>query len=95
MNTETGELRRIAVCGAGPAFRDKQELRKIMEDGFVPVPEELIEEANEILGDKDSAFADMTKGSPLICWAKSEQSKKANIAKKKKMAKASRRRNRR
>ncbi len=88
MNTDTGELRRLA------AFRGigmSEKIQSAAKAGFTPVPEEHEEEANEILGEKDAAFADMTADTPLVDWAKRQHRKKT---KRTKMVKASRRRNR-
>jgi len=84
MNVDTGELIRLAM---------NADIAELIKKGFTPVPEELQEEANRELGNKDSVMVDMKKNTPLANWA--NRTKAANKKKaKNKMARASRRRNR-
>jgi hypothetical protein len=73
--------------------REKAELVKAMGDSIKVVPEEFSEEANRLLGEQDRIFVDMEKDTPLVNWAKS-QHKPDNSKKKRKMAKQSRKQNR-
>ena len=81
MNVDTGEIRRYL---AG------EEL----DDGFVPVPKELEDEANALLGDNDRAHVDLSEDSGLSKFA--QQKRAANKRNQKnimrrKLAKKSRR----
>lgn len=80
MNTNTGEILRL-----------KQVLADLKEipAGFKFVPDELAEEAEDVLQGLDSAVADLTKDTPLTRWAKHDRNKN-----RRKMQKASKRRNR-
>ena len=79
MNTETGELYKRSPYD--------DELRK----GFIAVPEELQPDADLALGDNDSVVIDLKANTPLANFAR-----KVNKAKRRrKMATASKRRNRR
>lgn len=78
MNCDTGELIRL-MKGQEPP------------EGFAPVPDKLSEEANKELAGRDSVMVDMTKDTPLTGWAKKQQKKRKARSK---MARASRRRNR-
>ncbi len=84
MNVDTGELRRFK----------EQQAKELMKQGFVPVPSEHREEANQELGDKESTYVDLKKDSPLVNWAKQVKASKKKKAKTK-IVKTSRRRNRR
>ena len=84
MNVDTGELRRLAK---------REDEMELIKKGFTPVPAELKEVANKELGNRDSVIVDMEKDTPLVRWA--NQTKLAGKKKSKnKIAKASRRRNR-
>ena len=88
MNVNTGELRRLA---------DQQEIIKAMKAGFVMVPDELRKEADQELGSARGVFVDMDKPTPLTKWAQQTRAYRKRCAKRKarkKIAKASRRRNR-
>lgn len=85
MNVNTGELRRFAESLPEGA---KKELLK----NFTPVPDDLKDAADKELGDKESVI--LPQEHPLV----QEMKKRVEKAKKKrrtKMAKESRRRNRR
>lgn len=82
MNVNTGELRKINETLAN--------LGKLKEEGFEPVPKHLKKEAEKELGDKDKVIVDMKKNTPLVNWAKSKRNNKS----KRKMARASRKKNR-
>lgn len=84
MNVDTGELRRMAIDG--------KEL-ELIKQGFTQVPTELQEEANKALGNRSSVFVNMKKDTPLANWAKKTRAENKKKAKRK-MAKASKRRNR-
>lgn len=84
MNVDTGELRRL--------LSHEEEL-KLIKNGFTPVPEELKEEANRALGNRDSVVIDMETDTPLANWANKARSKNKKKTKRK-MATTSRRRNR-
>lgn len=73
MNIDTGELIRL---------REGQEA----PEGFVKVPEDLQDEANQLLECQYETKVDMKKNTPLVNWAKKK--------KRAKMAKNSRRKNR-
>lgn len=82
MNTDTGEIKRLV------------EKASLLDDGFVPVPIKHAHEAEAILDGKESAYADMTKDTPLVRWAiQNTQRKKASN--RKAMQKESKRKNRR
>jgi cytosine/adenosine deaminase-related metal-dependent hydrolase len=94
MNVETGELNLVT----------EEEMKEAIKKGFTSVPKEHQEEAAKELGDKKSVMVDMNKKSPLVNWAK-EQKKRIEETKRKtlraekrkrvaKIAKASKRRNR-
>jgi predicted nucleic acid-binding Zn ribbon protein len=87
MNVDTGELIRLRN-GLTP-----EEAEML---GFTLVPKEHEAEANRIIkeaeADKQKAMADMTSDTPLVNWAKTQQKKPCKN--KAKMAKTSRRRNR-
>jgi signal transduction histidine kinase len=85
MNINTGELRRLSEQ------MSPEILKKL---GFTPVPEELQNEAEKELGEKESVIVDMQKDTPLVAWAKAHR-KADNKKARAKMAKASKRRNRR
>ncbi len=78
MNADTGKLMRLLA-------------NEVVPEGFTKVPEHLVNEAISELGDKDSVIVDMSKNTPLICWAKNKQKNKKA---KRKMVKASKRKNR-
>ena len=88
MNVDTGEIIRL---------RNRLTPEEVEALGFTPVPKEYEKEANRIIEEAEAnkyrAFADMTADTPLVNWAKSQQKKTKNNNKAK-MAKASRRRNR-
>jgi len=76
MNIDTGELMRMDELGKRFAEHLKKSVVPVrtQEDfmkgqGWEPVPEELQEEANRELGDKDSTFVDLNKDTPLTKWA--------------------------
>jgi hypothetical protein len=79
MNIDKNELSRLSIMPS------EEELKSM----FI-IPEELEEEANGLLGDKEKVKVDMTKDTPLIRWAKDKKKQKA----KRKMVEASRKRNR-
>lgn len=56
MNVDTGELIRLRNQTKAP-------------EGFTPVPKQHREEANKLLGEKDSVFVNMSKKTPLTDWA--------------------------
>ena len=66
MNVNTGEIRMLTA-----------EQRDLLLGHFTPVPEEHQAEAKQILGDQESAFADMAAETPLVKWAKKQQRHKA------------------
>ena len=80
MNCDTGELRRLLGS-------------ETLQEGFIQVPDDLAEEAEKVLGEKQSAFVDLKQHTPLADFARSQrvQTKKNN---RKKMSKASKRKNR-
>jgi len=88
MNIDTGELRRF---NAEELTKEEQEE---LFERFRPVPEELSQEANALLGDKESVMVDMTKDTPLVQWANHTR-KSTKEKHKAKIAKASKRKNRR
>lgn len=63
MNTETNELRRLFQYEEIPT-------------GFIPVPNSLQKEADEVLGDKESVFVPMDTKSKLGRWAEKNRNKK-------------------
>ena len=79
MNIDTGELRRL------------YEITSIMPKGFEPIPDELQEEANELLGDKESVVVKTDGDSNLSQWRRKQLSVKEKDSKKKrrKQSKAS------
>ena len=79
MDTKTGELTRMNASSA-------------VANGFTPVPKRHEKEADEILGDADSAMADMTVDTPLVAWATRHHQKKTTN--RKNIQKASKIRNR-
>ena len=88
MNIETGELF---------AVNDEQELQTLKEkEGqfLKEVPEEHAAEATAILAGRKSAQVDLRSSSPLAGWANKER-KAARKKSRAKMAKVSRKRNRR
>lgn len=85
MNVDTGELRRIR--------ESLDDLEKLKEEGFEPVPENLKKHANKELGNKEKVMVDMSKKTSLTQWAKSKRNDKKKS--KAKMVKASRKVNRR
>lgn len=88
MNCNTGELRRFNES------MSKAE-REAFFGEFTEVPRNLQAEAEKELGDKDSVFVDMQKASPLVDWAKRNQPHPdGNRKHRRKMAKESRRKNR-
>lgn len=86
MNVNTGEL--IAV-GNGEELK---ELMKAWGDDLRQVPPELQGEANKALNGNSRTFIDLKADTPLANFAKKERSK--NKKAKRKMAQASRKRNR-
>lgn len=80
MNVDTGLLLRIAEQG-----------RNI---GMTIVPKELAKEAEKELEDKEEVVVDMTKDTPLVRWAKSQQHK-PSAKNRRSMQKKSKRINRR
>jgi hypothetical protein len=91
MNCDTGELRK---------FSDSltNEEREAFFKNFIPVPQEFSEEAERLLGEEERVFADMTTDTPLVNWAKSQRNQPhpdGNRLHRRKMAKESRRKNRR
>jgi hypothetical protein len=88
MNIETGELIRLAsLMPIDPEERGM----------FREVPDELAKEAKKELGDKDRVFVDMKKKTPLTKWAHQQGRAIHKTDKRKarrKIAKASKRRNR-
>ena len=87
MNIDTGELRRIS------SNLSVEEREQLFNACFVEVPNDLEEEAMQILAEKDSAFVDLEKDTPLARWARSKRTDK-NKKVKRKMSKVSRKSNR-
>ncbi|SMC38133.1 hypothetical protein [Papillibacter cinnamivorans] len=83
MNIDTGELRMFTA-----------DQMKEFVGVFTPVPSELQDEARKALGGEESTVIDLKADTPLANWAKSERKHKAK-SNRAKMAKASKRRNRR
>lgn len=86
MNINTGELRAIA---------DKfelEELKKEWGDSIREVPADLRDEANKVLHGNSRVFVDLKADTPLANFAKKERDK--NKKAKRKIAQASRKRNR-
>jgi len=63
MNVDTGELRRLANMS-------EKEIKVLLGDGFIPVPEEHEKEAMELLAGMESTRVNMKKKTPLTVWAK-------------------------
>lgn len=86
MNVDTGEIIRLKSLLA--------DLETIPQ-GFKIVPDDLSGEAEKEINDKDRAVVDMTKDTPLVNWAKSQQAvKNKKRSKLPSMQKQSKRRNR-
>lgn len=82
MNVNTGELLLL------------HELDEIPE-GFISVPDMLNEEATKKLNGEDHTVVDLASDSPLAHWARKQRHRcKKRTTNKRKMAKASRRKNR-
>lgn len=79
MNCDTGELRKIA---------NLEEMFEAEKEGFTRIPEHLEEAANRKLHGSKKAFVSLTSGGKLSNFAAAERKKK------RKMSKASRRKNR-
>ena len=79
MNVNTGDL-----------YRHLGLVPEIERENITQVPEQYKDEVLEKLKGEDLVKVDMNKSSPLVNWAKKQQKKK-----KRKMAKASRKANRR
>lgn len=93
MNVNTGELFRMT-----PEM-GKRFAKELMEHDspIKPVPDDFWEEAERLLAEKDSAYVDMKKASPLVDWAKSQRNQpnpNGNRKHRRKMAKQSRKKNR-
>lgn len=93
MNVETGELFN--------AEEAKHILEKMMENDedtskIKPIPRRLEKEAKRELGEKSKTVVDMSKKTPLTKWAHGEHSRlnKPSTKRKRKIARASKRRNR-
>ena len=84
MNVDTGELMTSDLMATLSAFRKK---------AFKQVPDELADEAETELAGKDKTVVDMTKETPLVQWAKSQQ-QHAKPNNRKAMQKISKKRNR-
>lgn len=83
MNIDTGELMRF--------YPDA-----LMPDGFMQVPDDFRDEAEKVLKGRDSAVIDLAADTPLAKWAGEQRKLRDGKAKtRRKMAKASRRKNRR
>lgn len=82
MNPGTGHL---LVIGEGMPNREK---RRMEASGYEPVPKELEVSANKKLTGRDEAMVSLTSGGKLSKWAASRRKAK------RKMAQASKRRNR-
>jgi hypothetical protein len=80
MNCDTGELRRLLGLETPP-------------EGFVQVPDDLAEEAEKELGENQSVFVDLKQRTPLANFAKSQRTQ-AKKNTRKRMSKASKRKNR-
>lgn len=61
MNVDTNELIRINSCGFNTSF---------INQNLVEVPEELQDEANKVLGEKESVVVTKKMSLSLIKWAK-------------------------
>lgn len=85
MNVETGRLINTLGCTG-------EELEELWQAGYKSVPEELQPEAEKELAGKKETVVDLKSGNPLANWAAGQREKKN---KRKKMAKESRRKNRR
>ena len=81
MNVNTGELMR-------------QYSDEYASQGFTPIPEDLMGEANKVLGERDQAMVDLNSNTPLANWAHKKRNEKAAKKKRRKMVKSSRRKNR-
>lgn len=83
MNIDTGELMRL--------YADQ-----FIPEGFESVPDEFQDEANELLGDKESVLVEVDGDSNLSKWRRQQLSVKerANKKNRRKIAKSSRRKNR-
>ena len=84
MNVDTGELMKAELLSLFSVAIQKQ---------FKSVPDELAEAAEAELAGKEQTVVDMTKETPLVQWAKSQQHH-ANPNNRKAMQKASKKRNR-
>lgn len=96
MNVDTGELFRElgSAIDTGELFREHGSVEDL--DSIHEVPEELEEEAEKALGDKDKVVIDLQADTPLANWARHQRAyHKNNTRKKRKMAKKSKQRNRR
>lgn len=68
MNTNTNELLNTAGLS-------NDEMLKLIEANFKPVPLELQQEAERFLGDRKSVVVPKNDKSPLAKWAKKERKK--------------------
>lgn len=82
MNVQTGELK----------LMDEQMAKKLGED-WAKVPKKLEPEAKKVLNGKQSTVVNLKDKSPLARWAKHKRDESKKKARKK-MAKASKKRNR-
>lgn len=91
MNVNTGELFRMT-----PEMEKKfAEAMTEKNSPIKAVPDAFADEADRLLGEKDSVFVDMGKESPLVDWAKRNQPHPdGNRKHRRRMAKESRRKNR-
>ncbi|QHI72873.1 hypothetical protein [Aminipila terrae] len=95
MNVNTGELFRMSPEMEKELARRFSERDERFKEMFKPVPVEFSEEVEQELNGQDRGLVDMTKGTPLVKWAKSQQSHKGpNRKQRRQMAKESRRKNR-
>ena len=83
MNVNTGELYKMSPEMETELMKDREKNFKKL---FEQVPKEYEEEALKELGDNDYVKVDMNKNTPLVNWAKKKR--------KNKMAKKSRKKNR-
>jgi TRAP-type C4-dicarboxylate transport system substrate-binding protein len=89
MNIETGQLLRLI----GSSEEQEVMIREAGED-FLRIPEELEAEARQQLGNKKETFVPLNKPSSLADWAAKARAEQSKKKAKRKMIKASKRRNR-
>lgn len=78
-------------CNTGDLYKHYNLVPEDLKKDVIPVPDQYEVEAQQLLAEQEHVKVDMNKSTPLIDWAKKQQSKK----KRRQMAKASRKANRR